>query len=73
MSDYIQCLCNDLPGDMDGTSTVIATEHLFSVNRTNPELLMDDEAELFHHYVARLFLRHRARLDLQTTVVFLTT
>ncbi|KAL7559815.1 hypothetical protein ACA910_003979 [Epithemia clementina (nom. ined.)] len=74
MFDYIQSLLNNLPPDMDGTSNTPAGEHLFTVNETNPELLDEATAELFHHNVVKLlFLCKRARPDLQTAVSFLCT
>ena len=74
MSDYIQHLVAKLPDHMEGASTMVAVEHLFTVNDTNPELLSSQELELFHHYVVKLlFLCHRVRPDLQTAIAFLTT
>ena len=73
MFEYIDNMLADLPEDMCGTVTSPAADHLFTVNETGKKLPRD-QAELFHHNVAKLlFLCKRARPDIQTTVAFLTT
>ena len=75
MFDYIQHLSVDHPEILNGTSSVAAAEHLFMVNKINPEYLSPEESRtLASLYVAELvFLCHRARLDLQTAAASLMT
>jgi hypothetical protein len=73
MLDYIQNMLDELPADMDGESATPAANHLFQVNE-EAEKLDEDDAQLFHHHVAKLlFLCKRARPDTQTAVAFLCT
>ena len=73
MFEYIDNMLADLPEDMCGTVNSPAADHLFTVNETGKKLPRD-QAELFHHNVAKLlFLCKRARPDIQTAVAFLTT
>eukprot|EP00978_Attheya_sp_CCMP212_P009535 scaffold22554_cov58-Attheya_sp.AAC.1 len=74
MIDYIKNMLADLPSDMDGAAATAAPTHLFEVNITDPIMLDEDNATLFHHNVAKLlFLCKRARPDIQTAVSFLCT
>ena len=73
MEDYIKNMLAELPADMDRIATTPAAEHLFKINET-PTYLDRKDAMFFHHNMAKLlFLRKRARPDLQTTVAFLST
>jgi hypothetical protein len=59
---------------MDGEAATTAANHLFEVNETNPIMLNEDKAIMFHHNVAKmLFLCKRARPDIQTVIAFLCT
>jgi len=60
--------------DMQGKSPTPASPHLFQNDDEAAVFLPEDQADLFHHYVAQLlFLCKRARPDLQTAVAFLCT
>jgi len=60
--------------DMQGESPTPASLHLFQNDDEAAVLLPEDQADLFHHYVAQLlFLCQRARPDLQTAMAFLCT
>jgi len=60
--------------DMQGESPTPASPHLFQNDDEAAVLLPEDQADLFHHYVAQLlFLCKRARPDLPTAVAFLCT
>jgi hypothetical protein len=73
MQDYIKEMLDELESDMDGIAATPAAPHLFTVNN-EPVPLNEKEAELFHHFTAKLlFLSRRARPDIQTAVAFLTT
>ena len=66
-------MLTELPEDMEGVATTPAAEHLFKVNDT-PTYLSEEEAMFFHHNMAKLlFLCKRARPDIQTAIVFLST
>ena len=57
-----------------GVSSMPATNHLFTVDDKKGCKLSKDDAELFHHLVAKLlYLRMQARPDLQMAISFLTT
>ena len=72
MFDYINNTVKELPSDMDGEAATPAPNHLFEVNHDNPTMLDKEQADLFHHHVAKLlFLCKRARPDIQTAVSFL--
>ena len=74
MFDYIENMLNGLPADMDGESATPAANHLFEVNEQNREMLDKEQADMFHHNVAKLlFLCKRARPEIQTAVAFLCT
>ena len=73
MFDYIDNMLADLPEDMRGTVTSPAADHLFTVNDTGKKLSRE-QAEMFHHNVAKLlFLCKWACSDIHTAVAFLTT
>jgi hypothetical protein len=74
MLDYIKNMLGELPKDMDGESASPAPNHLFEVNMENPAMLNKEQADMFHHNVAKLlFLCKRAWPDVQTAVAFLCT
>lgn len=73
MFDYIKKILEESPSDMEGESATPAGLHLFEINE-NPIKLNNEQADLFHHMVAKLlFLCKRARPDIQTAVSFLCT
>ena len=68
MIDYIKGMLDELPVDMEGTVTTPALSHLFEVNN-DAEKLSNTMSEMFHHNTAKLlFLRKRARPDIQPSV-----
>ena len=73
MYEYINKMLAELPSDMNGVSTTPAALHLFNVD-DGAQKLNEDEAQLFHHLVAKLlYLSRRSRQDIQTAVAFLCT
>ena len=67
-------MLQELPADMDGTTTTPAADHLFQVNKSNLPFLDEKMAHFFHHHVAKsLFLCKHARRDLQTAMTLLPT
>ena len=75
MINYIKGMLEELPDDMAGEAATPAANHLFEVNESSAEMLLDKTmADMFHHNVAKLlFLCKRARPDIQTAVSFLCT
>jgi hypothetical protein len=74
MIDYIKKMLANLPSDMDGVAVTTTPTHLFEVNITDPIMLDEDNAILFHHNMAKLlFLCKSAQPDIQTAVSFLRT
>ena len=73
MSDCIMGILESLPPRMDGESATSAANHLFTIN-TDAKILEPPEAEMFHHYVAKLlFLCKQARPDIQMAIASLST
>ena len=74
MLDYIDQLINEMPLELtSGSSVTPAGNHLFTMH-PKAKSLPSEKAELFHHLTAKLLcLCKQTRLDLQTTVAFLTT
>ena len=71
MIDYIKGMLDELPVEMEGTVATPASSHLFKVN-DDAEKLSNTMSEMFHHNTAKLlFLRKRARPDIQPSVAFL--
>eukprot|EP00978_Attheya_sp_CCMP212_P045135 scaffold334681_cov33-Attheya_sp.AAC.1 len=67
-------MLKELPADMEGEATSPAANHLFDVNEKYPEILSENDSEMFHHNVAKLlFLCKHARPDIQTSVAFMCT
>ena len=61
-----------MPPTMDGESATPEANHLFRINK-DAEVLEASEAEVFHHYVAKLlFLCKHARPDIETGIAFLS-
>jgi len=74
MDDYIKKMLDELPPSMDGVAAMLASDHLFEVNKQNPEMLDQATSDMFHTNVAKLlFLCKRARPDIQMAVAFLCT
>jgi len=62
-----------MPPSIDGESATPAANHLFTINK-DAKILEHLEAEMFHHYVAKLlFLCKKARPDIQSAITFLST
>ena len=75
MFDYLEDIIANLPEDLktNRSTTSPAATHLFNVSHDATKLKHDD-AEQFHHYVAKLlFASKRTRTDLQTAIAFLCT
>ena len=74
MFDFIDETVQEAPDEiMTGVSAAPAAHYLFVINE-NAEKLSKDNAEIFHHLVAKLlYLGHRARPDIQLAVSFLST
>ena len=61
MTDYVKAMLDELPSDMEGEAATPAANHLFQVNESNPQLLDEARATMFHHNMAKqLFLCKRA-------------
>jgi len=70
---YLDKLFVELPSDMNRSVKTPVVSHLYNVDKESAKLL-EEMAQLFHHLVAKLlYLSHRTRQDIQTTVVFLCT
>eukprot|EP00957_Ditylum_brightwellii_P035791 2713999-Ditylum_brightwellii.AAC.1 len=73
MLDYINKSLGDLSNEYGGEAVTPVANHLFKINE-DAEKLDKEDAEFFHHIVAKLiFLCKRARTDLQTSATFLST
>jgi hypothetical protein len=75
MYDYLEDIIATLPDYLktNRNTTTPAAAHLFNVN-PDAASLGQKQADVFHHYVAKLlFAAKRARPDLQTAVAFLCT
>ena len=75
MIDYLQDIIENLPKHLqtNRNTTSPAADHLFTTN-PSAEKLDEEQADEFHHYVAKLlFAAKRARPDIQTAVAFLCT
>ncbi|VEU33958.1 unnamed protein product [Pseudo-nitzschia multistriata] len=73
MFDYLEEIIQNLPDSLKGTAVTPAADHLFKVNEACPRL-DEEQADKFHHYVAKLlFMAKRTRPDIQTAVAFLCT
>ena len=65
MEDYLKEILNELPEDMNGTTTTPAADHLFKV-RDNTLKLNEERADSFYRVVAQLlFVVQRGQLDLR--------
>ena len=63
-----------LPDEMNGEAATPAAGQLFETNGTGSTLLDKEQADMFHHNVAKLlFLNKRACPEIQTAVAFLCT
>ena len=73
MKKYVEDMIDAFPEEITSTAATPAANHLFFV-RDNAKKLNDEQASTFHTIVAKgLFLCKRARPDIQTTIVFLST
>ena len=74
MMEYIEQVLEETPESlMKGSAATPAASHLFTVG-DDREKLSSEDAEIYHHLVAKvLYLCKRTRPDLQTAVSFLTT
>ena len=73
MIDYVKEMINDFGEDVTKIAKTPAAEHLFKV-RDDVENVSEEKSQRFHNIVAKgLFLCKRARIDLQTTIAFLST
>ena len=73
MVGYVDSILEEATPAMQGTAVTPAANHLFQVNPT-PSLLSKDDADYFHHMVAKLlFICKRGHPDIQTAVAFLCT
>jgi len=74
MNDYIKQMLDELPPDMDGITATPASEHLFKVNKENPNALDQNTSDMFHTNIAKLlFLCKCSRPDIQMAIAFLCT
>jgi hypothetical protein len=73
MWDNLRKVIKDFPEEITGVCATPASDHLFKVQE-NGRKLSKELAEVFHHTVYQLlFAANRARRDIQTAVLFLTT
>ena len=73
MIDYIGKMLDNIPEDMKGESATPADHHLFDIAEDTTKLSQDD-ADLFHHFVAQLlYLLKRVRPYIQIAVSLLCT
>jgi len=74
MIEYVKAMIIECPPElMQGSAQTPAASHLFNI-REDAEKLDQDEAEIFHHLVAKiLYLAKRTRPDLLLAVSFLST
>ena len=74
MEDYIDWMINECPeGLLKGNPASPAANHLFDIN-PECENLSSEEANKFHHFVAKLlYLAKRTRRDILLAVAFLCT
>jgi len=73
MWDYLRNVIKEFPEEITGTCVMPASDNLFKV-RKDGRKLSEELADAFHHTVYQLlFAANRARRDIQTAVLFLTT
>jgi len=73
MWDYLRKVIKEFPNEIIGVCAIPASDHLFKVQEDGRKL-SKEVAEVFYHTVYQLlFAANRARRDLQTAVLFLTT
>ena len=66
MTDYNKMMLANLPDEMSGEASTPAAAHLFETNGTGSTLLDEEQADIFHHNVAKiLFLCKWAGPDIQ--------
>ena len=73
MCKYLSKVIEDFPEEITGVSATPAVDYLFKV-REDGRKLNKEQADAFHHTIYQLlFAANRARQDIQTVVLFLTT
>jgi hypothetical protein len=73
MWDYLRKVIKEFPEEITGVCATPASDYLFKVQEDRRKL-SKELAEVFHHTVYQLlFVANRARRDIQTAVLFLTT
>ena len=73
MWDYLRNVIKEFPEEITRTCATPTSDHLFKV-RKDRRKLSEELADAFHHTVYQLlFAANRARCDIQTAVLFLTT
>jgi len=75
MTPYLNDLLREFPEKLGAPQASPAADHLFCIrDEEEAQPLPEEQAVAFHHTTAQLlFLSLRARRDIQTAVVFLTT
>ena len=73
MIDYIKTMLEELPADMDGTSTTPAASHLIEVDESAEKLSAEIGNIYLHNTAKQLFLCKHASPDVQTATAFLCT
>jgi hypothetical protein len=67
----VEKILQDTPEDMSETVQTSASNFPFEIKSKDPKMSSEDDADMFHTLVAKLlFLRKRARPDIQTAVSF---
>ena len=73
MIPYINKIITAFPEKITRVQSTPASDHLFQVRPTSEAtFLPEDQARAYHHTTAQLLFLSRVRLDIQTTVAFLT-
>ncbi len=73
MNQYISKVIKEFPQEILGMCTTPAADHLYKIQE-NGKKLIEEMVEAFHHTTYQLlFAANRARRDIQTAVLFLTT
>jgi hypothetical protein len=73
MWDYLRKVIKEFPKEITGVCATPASDYLFKV-RNDGKKLREELVEVFHHTVYQiLFAASRARRDIQTAALFLTT
>ena len=75
MIKYLQKIIEEFPEVIKSTRSSPAGDHLFKIREeTDRKVLLEEQARQLHRMVAQLlFLRKRARPDIEPLISFLTT